>query len=252
MKADGGARSVASETYSIIKDRIRRGVFPAGARLTEQGLAAEFGISRTPIREAMRMLVADGILDFKPNSGTFVQQWSDEQISEIFHLRFLLESEIAGLAAQHITDEEVAELEQLQNDLEVGGIDLGEENLTRVSVLNRSFHRVIAAASRNTRLVGMLSNVIEMPIVQRTFQRYTKAQLDRSFHHHRELIDALRHGDQTWARSVMQCHISSARSALLIKQVGAAQTARSSAAKAGGRSLHDDRARSARARRLRK
>jgi DNA-binding GntR family transcriptional regulator len=224
MKADTGTRSAASETYGIIKDKISRGVLPAGARLTEQGLAAEFGMSRTPVREAMRMLVAEGILDFKPNSGTFVGQWSDEEVGEIFHLRLLLESEVAELAAQHITGDQILQLEQLQDDLEAGGIDLSDENLTRISLLNRRFHHVIATASRNVRLVKMLSNVIEMPIVQRTFHRYTKAQLDRSFHHHRELIDALKRRNQIWARSVMQCHISSAKSVLLIKEVEAEQT----------------------------
>lgn len=215
MKSENGAKSTARETYSQIKERIIAGTFPAGTRLTEEGLAGEFGTSRTPVREAMRMLVADGFLDFKPNSGTFVRHWSRDEMKEIFDLRLFLESEIASLAAARITAGEVAQLRHIQDDLESRGVDLSEENLTRISALNREFHRMIGVASQNTRLVSMLTNAIEMPIVQRTFRRYTVEQLQRSFHHHRELIDAFDAHDANWARSAMHCHICSARYAML-------------------------------------
>lgn len=214
MKSENGAATTAGEMYAAIKERIIRGAISAGSRLTEQGMAAEFGTSRTPVREAMRMLVADGFLDFKPNSGTSVRQWSPQELREIFDLRLFLESEIASRAALNISGDELQELRRIQDDLESNGLDLSETNLSRVSMLNREFHRVIATASRNTRLSGMLANAIEVPIVQRTFRRYTTPQLARSFHHHRELIDALSAHDAEWARSAMHCHISSAKSAM--------------------------------------
>ncbi|KAI3596434.1 Transcriptional regulator, GntR family [Cupriavidus necator H850] len=214
MKGQNGAKSTAGEMYGTLKERIIDGGFPPGMRLTEEGLALEFGTSRTPVREAMRLLVADGFLDFKPNSGTFVRQWTASEICEIFDLRLLLESEIAGLAAAHISGDEITELRVLQDAIEEQGVDLSEENLSRISVLNRDFHRVIGVASRNLRLVAMLNNAIEVPIVQRTFRRYGAMQLQRSFHHHRELIDAFAAHDGMWARSVMHCHINTARNAM--------------------------------------
>ncbi|TPQ43581.1 MULTISPECIES: GntR family transcriptional regulator [Cupriavidus] len=215
MKGSNGAKSTAGEIYGLIKERVIDGAFAAGMRLTEDGLALEFGTSRTPVREAMRLLVSDGFLHFKPNSGTFVRHWTVDELRDVFDLRLLLESEIANLAATHITAEEVAELQQIQDEIESQGLDMSEENLTRISALNREFHRLIGQASRNSRLVGMLTNAIEVPIVQRTFRRYGSPQLQRSFHHHRELIDAFSTHDGMWARSVMHCHINSARQAMI-------------------------------------
>jgi DNA-binding FadR family transcriptional regulator len=74
---------------------------------------------------------------------------------------------------------------------------------------------LLAHASHNERLVAMLASAMEMPIVQQTFRRYRPQQLQRSFGHHRELIDALAAHDAPWARSVMSCHIHSAKHAML-------------------------------------
>ncbi|MBL8358975.1 MAG: GntR family transcriptional regulator [Rubrivivax sp.] len=219
--------TVASRIYSAVKQQIIDGRYVPGARITEQQVAAEFRSSRTPVREAMRLLVANGFAVFKPNSGTVVRDWSRAQMQEIFDLRVLIESEIAASAAQHITDAELAELMRLQDRIEAHdartrpgrrrseGTDGSAEPLESIGPLNREFHRLIARASRNERLAAMLASAIEMPIVQQTFRRYTPAQLQRSFGHHRELIDAFAAHDAAWARSVMSCHIHAARQAML-------------------------------------
>ena len=206
--------TVAARVYNAIKEQIIDGRCAPGSRLTEQFIAAEFKSSRTPVREAMRQLVADGFAVFKPNSGTVVRQWTKPQMSEIFDLRILIESEIAGLAARRISLQETDELTKLQHEIESGGADIGMENTVRIGPLNREFHRVIAQASQNERLVGMLANAIEIPIVQQTFRRYSSAQLARSFGHHRELIDAMRARNGDWAKSVLACHIQPAKPSL--------------------------------------
>jgi DNA-binding GntR family transcriptional regulator len=208
-------QTVAARIYSAVKEHIIAGRYAPGERLTEQQIAAQFQSSRTPVREAMRQLVANGFVVFKPNSGTHVRQWSAEQIREIFDLRVLIESEIAGHAATRISADDIGVLLQLQDEIEAGPTDTGEENTARISRLNRQFHRVIAQASQNERLIAMLSNAIEAPIVQQTFKRYTPRQLSRSFSHHRELIDALIARDQAWARCVMASHIHSAKNSML-------------------------------------
>lgn len=207
--------TVASRIYSAIKEQIIDGHYAPGARITEQNIAAEFNTSRTPVREALRQLVADGFALFKPNSGTVVQQWTPERVREIFELRVLIESEIASLAAAKISDADIDALRKIQDDIEAHSTDTASENTARVGRLNREFHRVIAQASRNQRLVSMLANAIEVPIVQQTFRRYSAQQLARSFSHHRELIDAFRAHDSAWAKSVMACHIHSAKNTLL-------------------------------------
>jgi DNA-binding GntR family transcriptional regulator len=207
--------TVATRIYSAIKEQIIDGRCAPGARLTEQNIAAEFDSSRTPVREAMRQLVADGFAVFKPNSGTVVRQWTPAQMKEVFDLRVLLEGEIAALAARHITEADIAQLERLQDDIEAGGADVRAENTARIGPLNREFHRIVAEASHNERLVAMLAKAIEVPIVQQTFRRYTASHLARSFGHHRELIDALRERDGDWAKSVMASHIHSAKHSLI-------------------------------------
>lgn len=209
------AESSASQALAYIKKRLMSGEFASGARLTEEGLARDLGLSRTPVREAIRRLVAEGALRFKPNSGTFVAEWTDDEIRQIFDLRTLLEAQIAEAAALSITPEELAALAAVQRELEDAASRRGDAALQRRSALNRRFHALIAAASRKTRLAGALASAIEMPIVQQTFRRYSPAQARRSLAHHQELLDALRARDPQWARAVMTSHIRAAMHALL-------------------------------------
>jgi DNA-binding GntR family transcriptional regulator len=203
--------NAADQAYAYVRERVISGDFAAGARLTEWQIADALGTSRTPVREAMRRLVGDGILRFQPNHGTFVGSYSAKDIGELFDLRALLESEVACAAARNISAEQLAQLQALQDRIEVHGVDLSRQNIERISMLNREFHRVIAQASDSPRMVGMLTNAIEAPVVQQTFGRYSAAQLQRSFHHHRELIDAFTAADSSWARDAMSCHVRAAR-----------------------------------------
>jgi DNA-binding GntR family transcriptional regulator len=207
--------SVADQAYSYVRERLMSGDFAPGTRLTEWKIADALGTSRTPVREAMRRLVGDGFLQFQPNYGTFVGTWTAKEIGDLFELRALLESEIAGAAARRISAAQLERLTTLQAQIEEDGADLGANNLARIATLNRDFHLVIAEASDSPRMVSMLTNAIEAPVVQQTFRRYSEGQLQRSFHHHRELIDAFRAGDISWARDAMSCHVRAARFAML-------------------------------------
>jgi len=215
MRSNRSAQSSAKQAYTHIKERVISGAYGAGERLTEVQLAQDLGTSRTPVREAMRLLVAEGFLYFRPNHGTFVRAWSADEIRDIFDLRLLLESEIAANAARHISGKALAQLRMVQANLEACGAQVNEATLNEMNNLNRDFHRIIGEASENARLSSMLANAIEVPIVQRTFRRYNRAQLERSFQHHRELIDALSCRDAEWARDIMSCHIRSAKFAML-------------------------------------
>ncbi len=209
------AAASTTQAYAYIKNRIVSGEYASGMRLTEEQLARDLGTSRTPVREAMRLLVSDGFLDFKPNSGTFVRTWDDQEVSNIYDARMLIESEMAASAARNITRAQCDELSAIQDEIESNGPDISAENLERINPLNRNFHRLIGAASNNARLMKMLNHAIEVQIVQKTFSRYSPAQLSRSFNHHRELIDAFYSNDADWARATMVCHMRSGKIALL-------------------------------------
>lgn len=207
--------SAAEQAYAYVRERVISGDFAAGTRVTEWQIADALGTSRTPVREGMRRLVGDGILQFQRNRGTFVGTQTPKEIGELFELRALLESEVAAAAARCISAKQQAELATLQDRIEERGADLQADNLVRIGALNREFHRVIAQASDSPRMVAMLTNAIEAPVVQQTFRHYSESQLRRSFHHHRELIDAFTAGDSAWARDAMSCHVRAARFALL-------------------------------------
>jgi DNA-binding GntR family transcriptional regulator len=208
--------SNASQAVAYLRSRLASGELAPGTRLTEEGLAKDLGISRTPVREAIRALVADGFLRFKPNSGTFVAEWTDDDIRQIFDLRTILEGQIAESAALNMTREELVSLGEIQARMDVAAAARGEGAMQQRSALNREFHALIARASRKDRMEAALKSAISMPIVQQTFRRYTPGQAARSLAHHRELLDAFKARDPLWARAVMTSHIRAALDALTV------------------------------------
>lgn len=210
--------TVASKIYQNIKEKIIEGTLSPGVRITEQGIAESFKSSRTPVREAIRGLAADGFLIVKANSTTVVRGWEQEEIIELFTLRSMLESELAAMAAINITPQDIQKLVLIQTEIERQGPNISAENTARITPLNRDFHQIIHCAAQSERLVGLLQNTIEVPIVQQTFRRYNPAEMARSFGHHRELIDALDSRDASWAKSVMNSHIRNAKRVLMATQ----------------------------------
>lgn len=207
--------TTVSRIYKQIKGRIVDGQYPSGMRVVEQSIAEEFSSSRTPVREAMRKLASDGFLVFTPNSGTVVRSWTADEVRELFDLRALIEGEIADLAALKISAEEVSQLEKLQEKIETLVIGNAANKLAEISGLNREFHQIIARVGKNDRLLLMLAGAIEAPIIHKTFRSYSDREMQRSLHHHRELIDAFIARDGAWARSIMSSHIHAAKNSLL-------------------------------------
>lgn len=199
--------------YNQIKHDILASVHPVGARLKEEELAEQAGVSRTPVREALRRLNAEGIVDFRPNQGAFVSGWTIQDIQEIFDLRAILEGYGAHLAATRIRPETIVELDHLAGVIEAAAHRRGPDFLESISRDNDRFHKLVLEAAGNGRLQRMLSSIVEMPLVLRTYAVYTDEQLARSLQHHRELIAAFRARDGEWARTVMECHVRAACSA---------------------------------------
>ncbi|GAA2361098.1 GntR family transcriptional regulator [Saccharopolyspora halophila] len=207
----------AARAYRALREDILNGLRPAGTRLREEQLAEEYGLSRTPVREAIRRLQADGLVQVVPNRGAEVVSLSPEDTEEIFGLRSMLESYAARNAALRGADvtrlRELCEaMEQQIARLDEGAADEAHDEITR---LNMEFHRVIHEAGGRRLLPELLSRVIEVPLVRRTFHQYSTAELNRSFTQHRELADAIAAGDGDWAHAVMQSHVLAARATLL-------------------------------------
>jgi DNA-binding GntR family transcriptional regulator len=201
----------ADKAYSVVRERILRGIYPPAVRITEQEIANSTGVSRTPVREALRRLQAEGLVTVIANQGALVTEWSPHDTDDVFELRALLEPYGAARAAARITGEGIIELRALavaqyqeSERREAGFIE-------RIGELNSRFHRQLQAFSGNTRLTTLLPILIEAPLVFRTFATYEPAELLRSAAHHLEIISALEARDPEWAAAVMRSHILAAQ-----------------------------------------
>ena len=121
----------------------------------------------------------------------------------------------AVAATARISRTQIGEMRAIQDRIESSSLASGGIDLADVGPLNREFHQIFAQASQQRRLVATLRNSIEATIVQHTYRRYSRAQLLRSFMHHRELIEAFESRDPDWARATMTCHVRAACNALL-------------------------------------
>jgi len=207
----------AQQAYNTLRAEIIEGVHPPGARVTEQEVAISAGVSRTPVREALRRLEAEGLLRFVPHQGAFVTSWSDQDAEDIFELRAMLESYTARLAANKATAEDVGHLRQLAENQCREAADRSPGYLERIADLNSRFHRRLEKTAASTRLQATLATLSSAPLVLQTFRDYDGDDLNRSAHHHLEIVDAIEAHDGDWAASVMHSHIMAARRAFHTK-----------------------------------
>ena len=148
-------REVVCET---LRDAIRKGTLKPGERLMEIQLAEELGVSRTPVREAIRKLELEGYVIMMPRRGTYVANLSIRDVNEVFEIRTSLDSLASGLAAERITDEE---LERLQRLLVAIGGYIEANDMEKIVETDTEFHDLLYQASRNSRLVGIIFNLRE-------------------------------------------------------------------------------------------
>ncbi len=211
-----GTRANAVErVYRALRTGILDGTYPFGARLGEVDLAAAFGVSRTPVREALRRLESEGIVEVVPYRGVRVRRWSAQEIDDIFDLRAVLEGYAAGRAAQRATASDVAALDALCDEMEALAGAGPPSDLDHLAALNGRLHRRILELSGNALLPQLVWSITQLPLVVSTFGHYSADELRRSMRHHRELVDALRAHDPRWATAVMQAHVRAARRVIL-------------------------------------
>ncbi|MEV0057288.1 GntR family transcriptional regulator [Saccharopolyspora shandongensis] len=212
--ADSGSSAV-QRAYAEIVDRMASGELAPGSWLREGALADSMGISRTPVREALNKLSSEGLVRLERNRGAQVVAWTHQQITEIFGVRALVEGYVAALAAQKIDEETLGKLEDNLAEYEQTIKAGGSGALQRAAALNNEFHAMILDATENDSLVFLLSGVMGLPLVRRTFLRYTERDLARSIEHHRELVEAFRRRDSETAEMIMKVHIRTAQHAVL-------------------------------------
>ncbi|SFP53704.1 DNA-binding transcriptional regulator, GntR family [Geodermatophilus dictyosporus] len=205
----------AERALTALRDLIMGGQLAPGARLGEVELADRLGVSRTPVREALSRLAAEGLVQVVPNRGARVATWTVAELEGVFDLRAVLEPRLTALAVPNVRPADVDELDALARQmLEVGSPGPGQD-LDALVPLNRAFHDRLVALAGHPALAAALAAAIHPPIVRRNFLTYDEESLRRSLAHHGEIVAALSAGDPEWARAVMTSHIANARAVMV-------------------------------------
>jgi DNA-binding GntR family transcriptional regulator len=196
--------------YDAVKEQIASGAVVPGTWLREHTMATSLGLSRTPVREALRLLAAEGVVELVHNRGARVVSWTPEDIDEAYRLRALIEGYGAGLAARMADPATIAELRALQDRYERA---VDEEGLSggTTAQCNDDFHAAVLAASGSARLATLVAMVSSAPLVRRVLQGYDDDDRRRSVLQHRDIITAIENADEELATSAMSSHILAAR-----------------------------------------
>ena len=214
--------AAVEKAYVAIRDGIVRGDFSPGSHLTAQDLASATGLSRTPVREAMRRLHAEGLIKFIPHRGAFVRTLDEIEVVKVYDLIVLLESLAASGCAKNATPQQIAELDSLVQQMEEQV--LSEKTAPEVADLNHRFHRLIVTAADNSWLESAFSTIVEVPQLLNTFRSYHVDELQRSQAQHVELVMAFKARDANWAHSIMTSHVMAARH-VLVREINAGNAA---------------------------
>ena len=202
-------REVVCET---LRDAIRKGKLKPGERLMESQLAEDLGVSRTPVREAIRKLELEGYVIMMPRRGTYVANLSIRDVNEVFEIRTSLDSLASGLAAERITDEE---LERLQRLLVAIGGYIEENDMDKIVECDTEFHDLLYQASRNSRLVGIIFNLREQLTRFRSTSMAFPGRLKATLEEHRRIVEAIAQGDVAEARAAAEYHMEKSEQTLL-------------------------------------
>ncbi|MFB3167657.1 GntR family transcriptional regulator [Neobacillus sp. 179-C4.2 HS] len=205
------------DAYEFIKEAIILGKLEPGMRLGEETLAKELNLSRTPIREAIKQLEAEGLV-IPLKRGVGVRRFTKDDIREIYDLRTLLESYAASQAAIHRTEDDLISLAKANELYEEAIGDPSPLDLSRIRKIvkvNQTFHEAIVTASKNTHLYFHISKVVVVPIVFRSFYWYNDFQLKQSLEVHKIIFEAIKNRDPERARIAMHEHIFQGRDNVL-------------------------------------
>ncbi len=208
---NGRPRGSATEhAYKTLRQQILTGSLRGGQRLREAPLAANLGLSRTPVRDALGRLAGQGLVERGPGSGMRVATFPADEVEQIFAIREMLETYAAERAARFASTEDIARLRALADEMSACAPPECEPHYARLAARNEAFHKMIVQVSGSARLNRLLTMTIDMALVLRTYNRYTQRELERSCKHHHEIVDALEARAPEWAASVMRSHLLAA------------------------------------------
>ncbi|WP_196594743.1 GntR family transcriptional regulator [Pectinatus sottacetonis] len=198
--------------FETLRNAIRTGLLKPGQRLMEIHLAEKLGVSRTPVREAIRKLELEGYVIMMPRRGTYVANLSIRDVNEVFEIRTALDSLASGLAAERISEDELEELQRLLVQI---GEYIEENNMNKIVEIDTKFHDLLYKASRNNRLVGIISNLREQLTRFRTKSMSYPGRLRETLEEHRRIVDTIAQGNVSDAQKAAEKHMEKSEQTLL-------------------------------------
>jgi len=204
------ASTLTEQVYRVIKQRITSGAYEGGYHLVERQLADEFGVSKTPVREALARLEREGLVVFDPGRGMRVRSLSLKEIDDILELREVIEGFIGEKAAILATEEQIARLERILTEAE----DLPLTEIERYKELDGAFHELMREMAGNSVVnyaIGLLQAQISL-VMSTTIA--LPGRRAASVREHRDIFDAIRARDPRSAGEYARIHLRNARKAL--------------------------------------
>ncbi|HMV05661.1 MAG TPA: GntR family transcriptional regulator [Accumulibacter sp.] len=209
------SRIAQTALYQEVAERLRQRIFAhelqPGVRIDEQALTIDYGISRTPLREALKVLAAEGLVTLKPRRGCFVTELSEQDLDEIFPLMAILEGRCALEATAKAQAREIASLEQIHRELE-GFAETRQ--IERFFERNQEFHARIQDMAGNRWLRQTVRDLRKVLKLTRLLSLSIEGRLEQSLAEHEQILAAIKAGDGMLAQSLMHDHILSVRHAL--------------------------------------
>jgi DNA-binding GntR family transcriptional regulator len=198
-------RTISSAIGTQLRDAVLSGVYPSGAQLRQDALAARFGVSRIPVREALLQLEAEGLVRIVPHKGAVVAGLSQAEVDDVFALRRLLEARLLRRSAPRLTEEDFQALDRIQRAF---GEAIRGKDAARWGVLNAELHTALYRRADLPRTSAIVANLLTAS------ERYTRIQLSgraawqRAQAEHGELIDLCRRKETEAACALLERHIA--------------------------------------------
>jgi DNA-binding GntR family transcriptional regulator len=194
-------RAIYEEVAELLRQRIFRRELEPGSWIDEVKLAQEYGISRTPLREALKVLAAEGLVTMKVRRGAYVTEVSEQDLAEVYHLLALLESDAAGVVATRATDAELDELQALHDQLE-----RATRKRDTFFQINERFHMRLLEVAGNRWRNQMVADLRKVMKLNRHNSLLKSGRIEESLAEHRAVMQALRARDASGAVERMREH----------------------------------------------
>lgn len=198
--------SLRGRVFEKIKENILSGVYKENQELRESTIGKELGVSRTPVREALRQLELEGLVHIIPNKGAYVRGISSQDVKDIYMIRSHLEGLCARWATEHITEAQIEEMEEILL-LSEFHLHKNKEQIDQVSKLDESFHKILYRASNSRILEHVLSDFHKYVKLARTTSVSKENRAEESITEHKEILDAIKNNDADRAEYLANQHV---------------------------------------------